>query len=86
MLLNLFLAKESFRKKKELEEARKAGRAPLEVDEYGQEINPHIPQFIAKAPWYIDSGAPGLKHQHNRNLKRSEITKEADTFKKSEFV
>ncbi|WOG89002.1 hypothetical protein DCAR_0208238 [Daucus carota subsp. sativus] len=39
----------------ELEEARKAGLAPAEVDEDGKEINPHIPQYI-----------PSLKHQRKR--------------------
>ncbi|GAM26027.1 hypothetical protein SAMD00019534_092020 [Acytostelium subglobosum LB1] len=55
--------KEDWRKAKELEEARKAGTAPAEKDEDGNDINPHIPQYIMKAPWYIDTNKPGLKHQ-----------------------
>jgi len=42
--------REDFRKRKELEEARKAGLEPAERDEEGNEINPHIPQYIVKAP------------------------------------
>mmetsp|Transcript_9833 Transcript_9833/g.14881 ORF Transcript_9833/g.14881 Transcript_9833/m.14881 type:complete len:546 (-) Transcript_9833:1474-3111(-) len=58
-----FQTKDEYRKAKELDEARKAGTAPAELDEDGKEINPHIPQYIAQAPWYIDQGRPSLKHQ-----------------------
>jgi pre-mRNA-processing factor SLU7 len=27
------------------------------------EINPHIPQYIAQAPWYLQKDEPGLNHQ-----------------------
>ncbi|KAH7522089.1 hypothetical protein FEM48_Zijuj07G0100800 [Ziziphus jujuba var. spinosa] len=53
------------RKKRELEEARKAGLAPAEVDEYGKEINPHIPQYMSSAPWYLKLEKPSLTHQKN---------------------
>ena len=33
------------------------------MDEDGKEINPHIPQFMAAAPWYLNQDKPGLKHQ-----------------------
>ena len=57
------LTREEFKKAKVIEEARKAGTLPAEIDEEGREINPHIPQYIAQAPWYLSSNAPSLKHQ-----------------------
>ena len=39
-----------------------AGLIPHELDEDGNAINPHIPQFMAKAPWYLNQEKPGLKH------------------------
>ncbi|PON31216.1 Pre-mRNA splicing Prp18-interacting factor [Parasponia andersonii] len=58
-----FKSREDNRKQLELEEARKAGLAPAEVDEDGKEINPHIPQYMSSAPWYINAERPSLKHQ-----------------------
>lgn len=50
-----FKSREDHRKRLELEEARKAGLAPSEVDEDGKEINPHIPQYMSLAPWYLNA-------------------------------
>lgn len=63
MILNIFSAatfksREDHRKQLELEEARKAGLAPAEVDEDGKEINPHIPQYMSSAPWYLNAEKP----------------------------
>eukprot|EP00955_Chlamydomonas_euryale_P105563 365647-Chlamydomonas_euryale.AAC.19 len=56
-----------FRRQKELEEARKAGLAPAALDEDGKEINPHIPEYMTTAPWYLNKDQPTLTHQRNWN-------------------
>lgn len=60
-----FKSREEFKRDKELEEARKAGTIAPEQDEDGNDINPHIPEYISKAPWYVPSTTPTLKHQRN---------------------
>lgn len=67
-----FRSSEDFRRKKELEEARKAGLAPAELDEEGREINPHIPQYMTNAPWYLNNDRPTLKHQRDWRHKEEE--------------
>jgi hypothetical protein len=61
------MSKEDWKKKNELDELRKSGAIEPEKDEEGNEINPHIPQYMSQAPWYLNAKGPGLKHQ--RNLK-----------------
>jgi hypothetical protein len=53
-----FKSPEDHQKQLELEEARKAGLALAEVDEDGNEINPHIPQCMSSAPWYLNADKP----------------------------
>ncbi|RPD59842.1 hypothetical protein L227DRAFT_586393 [Lentinus tigrinus ALCF2SS1-6] len=65
------LSREEFRRQKDLDAARKAGTAPAALDEEGKAINPHIPQYIAQAPWYLDTGAPSLSHQRIPEYDRS---------------
>lgn len=60
-----FKSREEFKRAKELEEARKAGTVAPEQDEDGNDINPHIPEYISKAPWYVPHKTPTLKHQRN---------------------
>ncbi|KAF9263318.1 hypothetical protein L218DRAFT_959333 [Marasmius fiardii PR-910] len=69
------LSREEFRRQKDLDAARKAGTAPAALDEEGKPINPHIPQYISQAPWYLDTGAPSLSHQ--RRQERDELEKDA---------
>ncbi|KAL9293990.1 putative transcription factor interactor and regulator CCHC(Zn) family [Arabidopsis thaliana] len=64
-----FKSREDHRKQKELEEARKAGLAPAEVDEDGKEINPHISKYLTIPPLYAKSEKPSLKHQKNWKTK-----------------
>lgn len=45
--------RDDFKKQKLLDEARKAGKAPALMDEEGHVINPHIPEYIVKAPCKI---------------------------------
>jgi pre-mRNA-processing factor SLU7 len=61
--------KDEFMAMKALEEARKKGIAPAELDEEGKEINPHIPHYIVKAPWYVSTGQASLKHQRASTVK-----------------
>ncbi|XP_025095719.1 pre-mRNA-splicing factor SLU7-like isoform X1 [Pomacea canaliculata] len=66
-------SREDWKKMKELEEARKAGTAPAMTDEEGKDINPHIPQYIMQAPWYIGAKTPTLRHQRPQNEKQKKF-------------
>ncbi|ORC82984.1 uncharacterized protein TM35_000791100 [Trypanosoma theileri] len=60
--------RQRLRQKRELEEKRKFGLAPLAVDELtGQEISPNVPQLISQAPWYYGATGPTLDHQRQKH-------------------
>lgn len=63
-------SQDEFRKNKQMQEARAAGTAAPEMDfTTGKIINPHNPQFITAAPWYLNQNKPSLQHQQAWNLK-----------------
>jgi pre-mRNA-processing factor SLU7 len=65
-----YKTREDAKRARELDEARKAGLAPAEVDaETGQAINPHIPQYMTSAPWYLNQDKPSLQHQKDWRIK-----------------
>ncbi|SBT38851.1 pre-mRNA-splicing factor SLU7, putative (SLU7) [Plasmodium ovale wallikeri] len=68
--------REERKKEKELNEARKAGKVEALKDEEGNDINPHMPQYIIKAPWYLNQTKPGLKHQRYRATEKVKIEEE----------
>lgn len=67
-----------FKKKREIEEARKNGILPPEQDAEGNLINPHNPEFISKRPWYLGDSGPSLNHQTLQHQARLLSINEAD--------
>lgn len=67
-----------FKRKRELDEARKNGTLPPEQDADGNLINPHNPEYISKRPWYLGDSGPSLKHQSIQNKSHLLSIHEAD--------
>jgi len=59
-------SREEHFRKKQLEEDRKNGVVAAATDEEGNDINPHIPQYISDAPWYLGFEGPTLTHQKGK--------------------
>lgn len=56
--------REELARNKALDEARKSGVLPPAVDNEGNMLNPHVPEFVSQAPWYLNQHeGSGLKHQ-----------------------
>lgn len=53
---------EEYKQQKSLQEQRRTGKAKVEKDNI-DEINPYMPVFIAKAPWYMKTDDESLDHQ-----------------------
>lgn len=65
---------DDYKKQKSVEDQRRKGLLAKEVDkETGMEVNPYIPVFIAKAPWYLEKEHSGasLSHQNSKGVEKS---------------
>lgn len=72
------LSSSEFKRKKELDEARRNGTLPPEQDADGNLINPHNPEYISKRPWYLGDSESSLKHQTLQNQSHLLSIHEAD--------
>jgi pre-mRNA-processing factor SLU7 len=72
------MSSSDFKRKREIEEARKNGTLPPEQDAEGNLINPHNPEYITKRPWYLGDSGPSLKHQSIQNQTHLLSIHEAD--------
>jgi len=75
-------SRDEYKKAKELDEARKAGNAQPELDEEGKAINPHVPEYMKRVPWYLDEGKPTLKHQRYDNFAENIARSQTDDMTK----
>lgn len=76
------LTKSERDKKRALNDARRAGKILPEIDQNGNVINPHVPEFMANAPWYLGQhDGKGLAHQ-KKIIKADEATAKIGTWLK----
>ena len=53
------------------------------LDEQAKEINPDIPQYIVRTPWYLGvKGAPSLRHQRRVRLEPASLRDEEEAYAK----
>jgi pre-mRNA-processing factor SLU7 len=70
--------RQQLRQRRELEDLRKFGLAPLARDALtGQEISPNIPSGLSQAPWYYGVDGPTLEHQR-RNATNPDDSRKLD--------
>jgi len=66
-----FTSRDDAKDARQKQEQRQSGKMEAEIDEAtGKMINPHNPQFIVQAPWYLNQNAPSLKHHNAWNAKK----------------
>ena len=67
-----------FKKRQEDAKKKQNGELPPDVDEKGNMINPHNPDFITKVPWYLGESGPTLKHHQVREVDQELSMADAD--------